>query len=137
MSEMRTSIATQGSGRNGGEMADAVVTMFCSALRGQGHQRAATVRPDVDAADVAPDAHDDHGEQLHVCERVVISPCAGVFEPTPAAVAAGARIEVGTIVGRVSRRDVPSLFAGRLMAMLALPGERVRTNQPVAWLRTD
>jgi biotin carboxyl carrier protein len=83
------------------------------------------------------DALEHRGEQLHVCERVVISPCTGVFEPTPAAVAPGARIEVGTILGRVSRRDVPSLFAGRFMAMLALPGERVRTNQPVAWLRAD
>lgn len=80
---------------------------------------------------------EDQGEQLHVCERVVISPCAGVFEPTISAVAAGTRIEIGTIVGRVSRRDVHSLFAGRLMAMLALPGERMRAGQPVAWLRTD
>jgi hypothetical protein len=83
------------------------------------------------------DVCEDQGEQLHVCERVVISPCAGVFEPTISEVAAGTRIEIGTIVGHVSRRDVHSLFAGRLMAMLALPGERLRTGQPVAWLRTD
>ena len=88
--------------------------------------------PDPDAGDC-----EDQGEQLHVPERVVISPCAGVFEPTISAVTAGTRIEIGTIVGRVSRRDVHSLFAGRLMAMLALPGERMRAGQPVAWLRTD
>jgi biotin carboxyl carrier protein len=82
----------------------------------------------------------DHGEHLHVFERVVISPCAGVFEPVTAAVASqspGARIEVGTVLGRVSRRDVCSPFAGRFMSMLALPGERVRPGQPVAWLRAD
>jgi len=78
---------------------------------------------------------DEHGEQLHVFERVVISPCAGVFEPASAAVAT--RIEVGTVVGRVSRRDVCSPFAGRFMSMLALPGERVRPGQPLAWLRAD
>jgi biotin carboxyl carrier protein len=87
-----------------------------------------------------PDAPEVHGEQIHVCERVVISPCAGVFEPVNAPVAtgaAGARIEVGTIVGRVSRREVRSPFAGRFVAMLALPGERVRPGQPVAWLRAE
>jgi biotin carboxyl carrier protein len=77
---------------------------------------------------------DEHGEHLHVFERVVISPCAGVFEPVASAVS---RIEVGTVVGHVSRRDVCSPFAGRFMSMLALPGERVRPGQPVAWLRSD
>lgn len=88
----------------------------------------------------ASDPLEDHGEHLHVCERVVISPCAGVFEPTTDTVttgSTGARIEVGTVVGRVSRRDVRSPFAGLFMAMLALPGERVRPGQPVAWLRAD
>jgi len=89
---------------------------------------------------VIDDVPEDHGEQLHVFERVVISPCAGVFEPAGAAVmtvGAGARIEVGTVVGQVSRREVRSPFAGLLMAMLALPGERVRPGQPVAWLRLE
>jgi [acyl-carrier-protein] S-malonyltransferase len=84
-----------------------------------------------------------HGEHLYVSERVVISPCAGVFEPpaagadgTPGEPAAeGALIEVGTLLGRVGREEVRSPFRGWLMGMLAVAGERVQTGQPVAWLR--
>jgi [acyl-carrier-protein] S-malonyltransferase len=78
---------------------------------------------------------DHHGEHLYVSERMVISPCAGVFEPTPVAVAEGDLIEVGALVGKVGQEEVRSPFQGRLMGMLALPGERVQTGQPVAWLR--
>jgi [acyl-carrier-protein] S-malonyltransferase len=81
-----------------------------------------------------------HGEHLYVSERMVISPCAGVFQPTNASAAAAAEgepIEVGTILGRVGGTDVRSPFAGWLMGMLALPGERVQTGQPVAWLRAN
>lgn len=104
--------------------------------------KSVTTRVDIDQLPwvASSEAPDYRGEELHVCERVVISPCAGVFEPTAAPAAsgvAGTRIEVGMVVGRVSRRDVRSPFAGRFMAMLALPGERVRPGQPVAWLRTD
>jgi [acyl-carrier-protein] S-malonyltransferase len=79
-----------------------------------------------------------HGEHLYVSERMIISPCAGIFQPTGASAAAAAEgepIEVGTILGRVGESDVSSPFAGWLMGMLALPGERVQTGQPVAWLR--
>jgi [acyl-carrier-protein] S-malonyltransferase len=88
-----------------------------------------------------------HGEHLYVSERVVISPCAGVFEPPaspgkagpdPASDPAGREgelIEVGTLLGRVGREEVRSPFRGWLMGMLAVPGERVQPGQPVAWLR--
>jgi [acyl-carrier-protein] S-malonyltransferase len=87
-----------------------------------------------------------HGEHLYVSERVVISPCAGVFEPPADAADAGSDpaaepaadwglIEVGTLLGRVGREEVRSPFRGWLMGMLAVPGERVQTGQPVAWLR--
>jgi [acyl-carrier-protein] S-malonyltransferase len=80
-----------------------------------------------------------HGEHLYVSERMVISPCAGVFQPTGASAAAseGEPIDVGSVLGHVSGVDVRSPFAGRLMGMLALPGERVQTGQPVAWLRAS
>jgi [acyl-carrier-protein] S-malonyltransferase len=81
-----------------------------------------------------------HGEHLYVSERMVISPCAGVFEPVETAAGTGADgtpIEVGALLGRVSGTDVRSPFGGRLMGMLALPGERVQTGQPVAWLRAS
>ncbi len=79
-----------------------------------------------------------HGEHLYVSERMVISPCAGVFQPATAngePPVEGAAIEVGTAIGRVGEQDVRSPFAGCLMGMLALPGERVQSGQPVAWLR--
>jgi [acyl-carrier-protein] S-malonyltransferase len=88
-----------------------------------------------------------HGEHLYVSERVVISPCAGVFEPPADAADMGTEpvvdpasgegglIEVGTLLGRVGREEVRSPFRGWLMGMLAVPGERVQTGQPVAWLR--
>jgi [acyl-carrier-protein] S-malonyltransferase len=80
-----------------------------------------------------------HGEHFEVSERMVISPCAGVFEPASTGAAPsggpGSALEVGTVVGSVSGHEVRSLFAGRLVALLALPGERIRPGQPVAWLR--
>jgi len=81
-----------------------------------------------------------HGEHLYVSERMVISPCAGIFQPTgasAAAVAEGEPVTVGTILGHVGDIEVRSPFAGWLMGMLALPGERVQTGQPVAWLRAS
>jgi [acyl-carrier-protein] S-malonyltransferase len=79
-----------------------------------------------------------HGEHLYVSERMVISPCAGVFEPLGTFEGTGAEgtlIEVGALLGRVAGQDVRSPFGGVLMGMLALPGERVQIGQPVAWLR--
>jgi [acyl-carrier-protein] S-malonyltransferase len=77
------------------------------------------------------------GEHLYVSERVVVSPAAGVFEPPAAgALDTGACVEVGQLLGSVGQAEVLSPFAGALMGMLALPGERVMGGQPVAWLRT-
>jgi len=79
-----------------------------------------------------------HGEHLYVSERMVISPRAGIFQPAGASAAAAAEgepIEVGTVLGLVGDTEVRSPFGGWLMGMLALPGERVQTGQPVAWLR--
>jgi len=56
------------------------------------------------------------GEHLYVTERLVVSPCAGVFVP---------------------ETDVLSAFAGQLVEFLALPGERVQLAQPIAWLRSQ
>ena len=32
--------------------------------------------------------------------------------------------------------EVRSRFAGRVMGLIAVDGERVTTSQPIAWLRT-
>jgi hypothetical protein len=103
-------------------------------------------------------AEGHQGERLYVSERLVISPCAGIFElPTslpPSALATapaasgtgptgpsispsteGTPVEIGDLLGTVSGTEVRSPFAGELMGVLAHPGERVQAGQPVAWLR--
>jgi biotin carboxyl carrier protein len=78
------------------------------------------------------------GEHLYVAERMVISPQAGVFHPATAisgATTGSEPIAVGTIIGHIAGQEVRSPFAGTLMAMFALPGERVQAGQRIAWLR--
>ena len=90
----------------------------------------------------AADRH--QGERLYVSERLVISPCAGIFEPPPdltphalpGAAGAGSPVSIGELLGSVSGTEVRSPFAGELMGLLAHPGERVQTGQPIAWLRS-
>ena len=82
------------------------------------------------------------GARLYVSERMVVSPTAGVFNPTSLDILGldspvGAEIGVGTLLGSVSGTDVRSPFDGRLMGVLAHPGERVQAGQPIAWLRTS
>jgi [acyl-carrier-protein] S-malonyltransferase len=81
-------------------------------------------------------AMEHQGELLHVSERVVISPAAGVFEPAPGGPASGDRIEVGTALGAVAGQDVLAPFAGTLEGWLAHAGERVQAGQPIVWLHT-
>lgn len=75
------------------------------------------------------------GEHLFATERLVVSPTAGIFEPTPTC-RPGADIAVGDVLGHVAGQEVRSSFAGRLMGVLALEGERVTPSQPIAWLRS-
>ena len=76
------------------------------------------------------------GEHLFATERLVVSPANGVFE-TGEGIAVGASVGVGHLIGRVGDHDVRSPFAGELMGILALEGERVTASQPIAWLRTN
>ena len=75
------------------------------------------------------------GEHLFATERLVVSPAAGIFHASDA-VGVGAVVGVGHLVGRVGDHEVRSPFAGELMGVLALDGERVTASQPIAWLRT-
>jgi [acyl-carrier-protein] S-malonyltransferase len=87
------------------------------------------------------------GERYHMSERLVVSPTAGLFEPDPtfAALMPGAvegerqpvQIDVGGLIGLVGTTEVRSAFRGSLEGVLVLPGERVSTGQPVAWLRAS
>jgi len=79
----------------------------------------------------------DHGEGLLVPERMIVAPAVGVFRS--ADLDEGAHLVAGQTVGVVdgpgTSTPVASPFAGRLVGMLAHPGERLREGQPVAWLR--
>jgi [acyl-carrier-protein] S-malonyltransferase len=75
------------------------------------------------------------GERLYVSERLVISPCAGLFDLPEDSLGAGSPIEIGDLLGTVSGTEVRSPFAGELMGVLTHPGERVQGGQPIAWLR--
>ena len=81
------------------------------------------------------------GEHLDVLERVVVSPATGRFTALPPqTVATEGEIvirgqAVGTVDGPGGSVSVESPFTGFLMGILALPGERVREGEPVAWLR--
>jgi biotin carboxyl carrier protein len=79
----------------------------------------------------------DHGEGLLVPERMIVAPTVGTFRP--ADLNEGADVELGQTVGVLegpgTATPVESPFAGRLVGMLARPGERIREGQPIAWLR--
>ncbi|MCB0967225.1 MAG: hypothetical protein KDB37_10350, partial [Ilumatobacter sp.] len=75
------------------------------------------------------------GEHLFAVERLVVSPAAGIF--TPASIASGDTIEVGTVIGTVGEHEVRSPFRGILQSFIAVDTERVTSRQPIAWLRTD
>jgi [acyl-carrier-protein] S-malonyltransferase len=76
------------------------------------------------------------GEHLFAAERLVVSPAAGVFEPS-GDLADGASIAVGSVLGHIGETEVRSPFAGVLQSYIAVAGERVTLRQPVAWLRTS
>ncbi|MCY4629559.1 MAG: ACP S-malonyltransferase [bacterium] len=77
-----------------------------------------------------------NGEALYAHERLVVAPAAGVFKPAEPD-CRSARIATGAVLGEVSGEPVRSPFSGVVMDYLAVDGERVAINQPIAWLRTD
>jgi len=94
------------------------------------------------------EAIDDRvGERFHMSERLVVSPAGGLFEPDATVAGlipgpgdgrrAAVEIAVGGLIGLVGATEIRSAFAGSLEGVLVLPGERVTTGQPVAWLRAS
>jgi [acyl-carrier-protein] S-malonyltransferase len=77
------------------------------------------------------------GEHLFVHERLVVSTATGLFAPIENGVSMGETIDVGAVVGLVGDKEVRTPFAGQLMGVLTIPGERVTVGQPVAWLRAE
>lgn len=76
-------------------------------------------------------------EALEVTERLITAPFPGRFHPycTPGTVVAQGD-PIGVLFRSDEKRAVVTPFAGLLMGLLVLPGERVRAGQPVAWLTT-
>ena len=83
------------------------------------------------------------GEQLLVLERIIIAPTTGVFRPAPpqTVTAEGEVVYEGQVIGAIETTSgatpVTSPFTGFFMGHMAHEGERVRQDQPVAWLRTS
>lgn len=75
------------------------------------------------------------GEHLYVTERLVVSPCAGIFTPREG-LGRDQQVAVGDVLGWVAEEEVRSPFSGVMMDLMALDGERVTARQPIAWLRT-
>ncbi|HEX6417178.1 MAG TPA: biotin/lipoyl-containing protein [Acidimicrobiales bacterium] len=100
-------------------------------------ERTLAAVPALDAAH-APDIC---AEEVHVPERLIAAPAAGVFRAAPPEVvtAEGEIVHAGQVVGSIEVTDgsvaVTSAHTGFLMGLLALPGERVRADQPLAWVR--
>lgn len=80
------------------------------------------------------------GESVAVQERMIVAPGVGRFRLTAVAYP-GAFVdegdEIGVVEGPSTSHAVRSPFAGRLMGVLASEGERLRTGEPVAWLRAS
>jgi biotin carboxyl carrier protein len=80
-------------------------------------------------------------EEVHVPERLIAAPAAGVFRAAPPEVvtAEGEIVQAGQVMGEIEITGgsvtVTSAHTGFLMGLLALPGERVRAEQPLAWVR--
>jgi [acyl-carrier-protein] S-malonyltransferase len=92
------------------------------------------------------------GEHLYMSERVVVSPCAGIFAPEQSLAAPGAgllpgtpgvsggdgapsTLGVGDLVGRIGVTEVRTPFAGLVVRWLSAEGERVQEGQPLLWIR--
>jgi biotin carboxyl carrier protein len=80
-------------------------------------------------------------EDVHILERIVAAPSAGVFTllPPDVVTSEGEIVRAGQELGAIERNagsvPVVSAHTGFLMGLLAMPGERVRDGQPLAWLR--
>ncbi|HTX62371.1 MAG TPA: ACP S-malonyltransferase [Acidimicrobiales bacterium] len=96
------------------------------------------------------DTHVHQGEHLYMSERVVVSPCSGIFAPEQSLAAPGtgllpgtaghatdpSHVRTGDLVGRVGITEVRTPFEGEVIRWLSVAGERVQEGQPLVWLRS-
>ena len=76
------------------------------------------------------------GAHLFATDRMVVSPCAGIFAPL-ADLGPGNVVAAGELLGHIGVTEVRSPFAGELMGWLAVDTERVTASKPIAWLRVS
>lgn len=81
------------------------------------------------------------GETLSIPERLIVAPSSGLFrrlDDRPRS-KHGYAVNEGDTIGEVQSlgayTPIRSPFAGFLIEVLAVEGERVRPGQPVAWMR--
>jgi [acyl-carrier-protein] S-malonyltransferase len=86
------------------------------------------------AAPPDEDGGSPEGEHLFATDRMVVSPCAGLFTPVPG-LEPGHQVDAGALLGHIGAEEVHSPFAGELMGWLAVETERVSSSKPIAWLR--
>jgi len=73
-------------------------------------------------------------------ERVVVSPCAGIFCPLPPEVftTEGEWVEPGVVLAEIERAGervpVESQFRGWVVGMLELPGQAVVPGEALFWI---
>jgi [acyl-carrier-protein] S-malonyltransferase len=85
-------------------------------------------------------------QRFNMIERFIVSSATGPFQPAPEFAAAAPtlgptvaplEINIGDLIGHAGETEIRSPFAGTLMGVIVLAGERVVGGQPVAWLRVE
>lgn len=80
-------------------------------------------------------------ELIAITERIVVSPATGRFHPHPPEVftTEGEWVNEGQTLGEIRNGGeavpVVSAFTGWMMGMLPIPGQPVRTGDPLFWIR--
>jgi hypothetical protein len=86
-----------------------------------------------DPIGLSDDFYEFPGEFVHLAHRMIVTTEGGVFEPA-AALCAGASILRGQIVGTVNGMPLRSRFGGHIQIVFAVPGERLRPWERIAWI---
>jgi len=85
-------------------------------------------------------------QRFNMIERFIVSAATGPFQPAQEFAAAAPtlgptvaplEINIGDLIGHAGETEIRSPFAGTLMGVIVLAGERVVGGQPVAWLRVE
>jgi [acyl-carrier-protein] S-malonyltransferase len=96
------------------------------------------------AVEIAATIEED--TRFNMIERFIVSPSTGPFKPAAEFASAAPKlggsvtplqVQIGDLIGHAGSEEIRSPFAGTLMGVIVLHGERVVAGQPVAWLRVE